>query len=92
MREAVMEIKNLYGLHMRPAMMFAELASGFDSEIRVVFDNMDVDGKSIAEVMTLGLPAGSKIKVIAKGCDSQKALDAIAELVEKRLFDEAEAS
>lgn len=90
--EAVLEIKNLYGLHMRPAMLFAELAAGFSSDIQVVSGDMEVDGKSVAEVMTLGLSAGSKMKVIAKGQDAAKAIDAVKELVEVKMFEESAAS
>jgi phosphotransferase system HPr (HPr) family protein len=89
--EKDLEIRNLYGLHMRPAMMFAELAAGFDCEIKVRSGDMEVDGKSVAEVMTLGLPSGSKIQVVAQGSDASKAIEAIKDLVEIRLFDEDSA-
>jgi phosphotransferase system HPr (HPr) family protein len=73
---------------MRPAMMFAELAANFDCEIKVKSGDMEVDGKSVAEVMTLGLPSGARMQVVAQGVDASKAIEAIRELVEIRLFDE----
>lgn len=89
--EVVLEIKNLYGLHMRPAMLFADLAGKFESEIKVRAGNMEIDGKSVAEVMTLGLSSGAKMEVMAQGADASKAVDAIRELVEVRMFDESAA-
>ena len=89
---AVVEIKNLNGLHMRPAMMFAELAGTFASNVRVHCDGMDVVGQSISNVRMLGLPAGSKMEIVATGEDSRGAVAALRELVERRLFDEAAAS
>ncbi len=89
--EIVVEIRNLYGLHMRPAMLFADLASKFESEITVKSGDMEIDGKSVAEVMTLGLSAGAKMEITAQGADASRAVDAIRELVEVRLFDESAA-
>lgn len=89
--EIVVEIKNLYGLHMRPAMLFADLAGQFESDIRVKSGDMEIDGKSVAEVMTLGLSAGAKMEITAQGADASKAADAIRELVEVRMFDETAA-
>ncbi len=89
--EIVVEIKNLYGLHMRPAMLFADLAGKFESEIKVRSGDMEIDGKSVAEVMTLGLSAGSKMMIMAQGADASAAVEAIRVLVEVRLFDESAA-
>lgn len=89
--EATLEIRNLYGLHMRPAMMFAELSATFESEIKVKSGDLEVDGKSVAEVMMLGLPNGAKMNVVASGADASRAIEAIKDLVEVRLFDEEAA-
>ncbi|MFI4911691.1 MAG: HPr family phosphocarrier protein [Sedimentisphaeraceae bacterium JB056] len=89
--ETFLEIRNIYGLHMRPAMMFAELAAEFDCDIKVRSGDMEVDGKSVAEVMTLGLPSGARMQVVAQGEDASRAIEAIKDLVEIRLFDEDSA-
>jgi phosphotransferase system HPr (HPr) family protein len=89
--EANLEIRNLYGLHMRPAMLLAELAAGFECDVRLKSGEMEVDGKSVAEVMTLGLPSGAKMLVAAYGADAAAAVEAIKELVEVKLFDEQAA-
>lgn len=89
--EIIVEIKNLYGLHMRPAMLFADLAGRFESDIKVRSGDMEIDGKSVAEVMTLGLSAGAKMEITAQGADASKAVDAIRDLVEVRMFDESAA-
>ena len=52
---------------------------------------MEVDGKSVAEVMMLGLPNGAKMNVVASGADASRAIEAIKDLVEVRLFDEEAA-
>jgi phosphocarrier protein len=82
------EIKNANGLHMRPAMQFVDTASKFSSNIKVGNGDIEVDGKSIMHMAMLAAAAGTKLTITADGADSQKALEALKELVENKLFDE----
>ncbi len=82
------EIRNANGLHMRPAMQFVDTASKFSSNIKVGNGDIEVDGKSIMHMAMLAAAAGTKLTITADGTDSQKALDALKELVESKLFDE----
>jgi len=86
--EAIVEIKNADGLHMRPAMQFVDIASRFDSEIIVSNNENDVDGKSIMQMSMLAATVGSRLKIAAKGIDAQQAVAALRQLVEEKMFDE----
>lgn len=86
--EIEVEIKNADGLHMRPAMQFVDVASKFDSEIKVSNAGTVVDAKSIMQMTMLAATYGTKLTVRAEGVDAEKATSAIRELVEVRLFDE----
>jgi phosphotransferase system HPr (HPr) family protein len=81
--ERTVEILNTEGLHMRPAMQFVDCASGFKSKIRVEKDTQVADGKSIMQVIILKAEQGDKLKVIASGSDAQKAVDTLAEFLER---------
>ncbi len=81
-------LKNKYGLHARPATLFAETASGFRSEITVTKDGQDVNGKSIFGLMMLAAEAGSTLRVRAVGEDSEEAVAALEKLVESRFNEE----
>lgn len=83
-----LEIKNAEGLHMRPAMKFVDVANRFESEINVSNGETSVDGKSIMQISMLAATCGTKLKVIARGPDAQKAIDALKKLVEEQHFDE----
>ena len=85
-------IKNANGLHMRPAMQFVDLASTFDSEITVSNNDTSVDGKSIMQMTMLAATAGAVLKIIASGADAANAVEALRELVEKKMFDEPVAN
>ena len=78
---ATVTINNPQGLHMRPAYMFAETASQFDSKIEVAKDSVRIDGKSVLSILTLGAAQGSEVSIEATGDDAQRAIDTLTELV-----------
>ncbi len=86
--ETEIEIKNADGLHMRPAMQFVDIANQFDSDITVSNNETEVDGKSIMQMSMLAATCGTKLKIKAEGSDAAKAIGALRELVEKKLFGE----
>ena len=86
--EAMVEIKNADGLHMRPAMQFVDLASQFDCEVTVTNGRTKADGKSIMQMSMLAATCGTRLKVAAEGPEAEKAIEALRELVEVRMFNE----
>ncbi len=81
MPERTVQIINKNGLHARPAAEIVKVASKFQSEITIVKDDLDVNGKSIMGVMMLAAECGSSIQLRADGPDADDALDALAGLV-----------
>ena len=81
MPERAVQIVNKNGLHARPAAEIVKLAAKYQSEITVVKDDLDVNGKSIMGVMMLAAEHGSSITFRAEGPDAEQALDALATLV-----------
>lgn len=81
-------LKNKYGLHARPATLFAETASGFKCEITVFKDEQDVNGKSIFGLMMLAAESGSTLRVKAVGEDAEDAVAALERLVEAKFNEE----
>jgi len=86
--ETTVEIKNADGLHMRPAMQFVDLASQFDCSITVSNGQTSADGKSIMQMSILAATCGTRLRIQAEGPDAGKAVDALRELVEARMFGE----
>jgi len=84
MPERTVLIENKNGLHARPAAEIVKLAAKFTSEITIVKDDLDVNGKSIMGVMMLAAEHGSSITLRAEGPDADQALDALATLVHNR--------
>ena len=85
-REVV--VKNQLGLHARPAAMFVKKATGFKSEILVIKDGEEVNGKSIMGLMMLAAAPGTTLTVTAEGSDATAALDELEKLVNSNFEEE----
>jgi len=81
MKERKVTIPNKLGLHARAAATFSKQASDFSSNIMVIKDHMNVNGKSIMELLTLAAAKGSGIIIRADGDDESSAVKALATLV-----------
>jgi phosphocarrier protein HPr len=82
------KITNKHGLHARPAAHLVKVAGQFESEIKILKDGLEVNGKSIMGVMMLAAEPGSEIVLHIEGCDEQDALLAIKELITKNFYED----
>lgn len=80
------KLLNKYGMHVRPAGLFAKTASRYDADVMVEKDGTEVSGKSIMALMTLEATCGSVLKVTATGPQAAEVLEELEALV-KRKFD-----
>lgn len=67
-------VKNRLGLHARPAALFVQVANKFDSEVTVLKDGVEVNGKSIMGILTLAAEKDSIITITISGRDAEAAL------------------
>jgi phosphocarrier protein HPr len=74
-------IVNRLGMHARPAMLFVETASRYQSHVSVSKGEKKVNGKSIMEMMLLEAMPGTVLRVEAEGGDAEPCLEALAKLV-----------
>jgi phosphocarrier protein len=88
MAERNVTIVNKDGLHARPAAEIVKTAARFASDIVLVRDDLEVNGKSIMGVMMLAAECGSTVTLRASGADETAAVDAIAALIASK-FGEA---
>jgi phosphotransferase system HPr (HPr) family protein len=82
------ELTNSLGLHMRPANKFVELASKFQSEIRVLYNGNGFNGKSILDLTSLAAECGTLLEVEARGPDAAAAIEALADLVSAQFYED----
>ena len=77
-------LQNKYGMHVRPAGLFAKIASRFNADVEVEKDGNVVSGKSIMALMTLEAVCGTTLRVTAAGPQAREVLDELEALVSRK--------
>lgn len=70
-----------YGLHARPSGLLAALACKYQSSVVILWQGEENDAKSVINLLTLGMQAGSTMEFVIDGPDEQEAAQAIEKLV-----------
>ncbi len=74
-------VQNHDGIHARPAMLTAEAASRFASDIINRKNGLKVNGKSVLDLLTLAAGYGAKLQIETRGNDADIALKTIAKIL-----------
>ena len=90
MIERRVTISNRLGLHARAAAQLVRRASQFNSSVQLIREDTgdDADGKSILSVLLLAAPCGTCLIIRTEGEDDERAINALAELVEQKFGEE----
>lgn len=74
-------LMNKTGLHARPAAIFVQEANRFESDISIVKEDQEVNGKSIMGILMLAAEKGARITIIANGNDAEEAVEKLSGLL-----------
>ncbi len=88
MKQKTTTIKNRAGIHARPAALIVQTASQFESNIFLEKETEKISAKSIMGIITLGASYKTEIIVSAEGEDETEAVEAIAQLFDKKFEEE----
>ncbi len=81
-------LKNISGLHARPASEFVALAKTFESKVTVkrldTEDALETNAKSIIKILAQGLSVNTPIEISADGPDEQDAVNKLLALVDSK--------
>ena len=81
MREFEYEIKDLLGLHARPASRVFMEARKYECKIEALCGNKKADCKSLLELMGLGAKFGNQILFRLDGTDEEAAAEGLRQLL-----------
>ena len=81
-------IINETGLHARPASQFVKKAGKFKSEIQIIFEEKEINAKSIMGVMSLGIGQGKEITLRAEGEDETEAINELENFIKTDMVEE----
>lgn len=87
MVEEKVTIVNEVGLHARPASMFLREAIKYDSEVTLIKDDKEYNGKSIMSILSMQAYRGSEIVIRCEGKDEEEALKNLVNVLENDLFE-----
>lgn len=68
------KVKNMMGLHTRPATMIVKLLQNSKSEVFFTYKQETVNAKSILSILMLAATKNSKITITVDGADAQDTL------------------
>jgi phosphotransferase system HPr (HPr) family protein len=78
-RSAKVQIES--GLEARPAALFVQIASQYESNIHVIVEDKQVNAKSIMGMMSLGVLEGQELSIQAEGKDENEAVDKLVDFL-----------
>ncbi|MDP2922526.1 MAG: HPr family phosphocarrier protein [Candidatus Omnitrophota bacterium] len=76
-------VNNPHGLHARPAALLVQIASKFDSSVKLEKNGELIDGKSIIAILSLGINKGAGVKLIVEGADATEAFRELKDFLGK---------
>ncbi len=80
-------IKNSQGLHARPAALFVQIVSRYNSNVTVEKDGQKINGKSIMGILTLGVQPGAIVTLEVDGDDANEVFGELKTLLEKEVIE-----
>ena len=85
MVRAELTVMNEQGIHLGPANIIANLADKFESQIHFKTEYMDVNAKSIINLLSGTFRQGDKILCVCSGPDEKEALEAMRDVLSRSL-------
>ena len=79
--EKIITIKSTKGLHAQLANKLVQVSNKYDVDIYLQYENVKIDAKSILGLMSLAVPHGENVKVVADGKDSEIAISEIEKII-----------
>ncbi len=81
--EKTILVKSTVGIHASLAAKVVQAASKYNVDITLHYHDKVVDVKSILGLMSLAVPHGENVVIVAQGDQAEKAIDEIAAILEK---------
>jgi phosphocarrier protein HPr len=83
MTEKIFTLTDEAGMHARPSAVLVKAVASYKSEVFMEYKGRRVNLKSIMGVMSLGIPYGASMKVIANGEDEPQVINAVDTVIKE---------
>jgi phosphocarrier protein HPr len=82
--KATLVVANDRGLHTRPSTEMVKCASSYKSDIKLSYQGLEVNAKSLLGVLMLAAAKGARISIVAEGIDAQEAVTGLLHLARQQ--------
>ncbi len=82
MIEKKLIVKNLAGLHLRPAGELCQKALEYDSKITLYFRNKEFNVKSVLSILSACVQQDDEVILVCSGSDEKEAAEALTGYIE----------
>lgn len=73
-------VTNKLGLHLRPCTQIVRKTQKYNSALNIRFNQLDINAKSMLDLMQLAAEKGSELELIADGKDERQLIKDIVKL------------
>ena len=79
--EKTITISSTEGLHAQLANKVVQVSNKFDVDLKLVYEHVTINAKSILSLMSLAVPHGKNVQVIAIGDEAEIAIQEIEKIL-----------
>ena len=83
--ERIIRLASTKGLHAELASKIVALAGKYHAEVQIKYENQIINAKSVLGLISLAIPYGENLEIIATGTDAEKAVEKIRKLLSKEV-------
>ncbi|HPT89361.1 MAG: HPr family phosphocarrier protein [Acholeplasmataceae bacterium] len=82
-KREVLVVENTTGIHARLAQQIVHAASKYESDILLKYKGWEIDVKSILGLMSLAIPEGERLEIVATGEDATEVINELKPILSK---------
>lgn len=75
-----MTVNHRPGLHARPSLAIVKTVQRFQSKVRLRNGHQEADAGDILQILSMGVPEGAEVTLVAQGPDAEEVINALAKL------------
>lgn len=79
--ESSILIKSTVGIHAELASKIVQVASKYDAQLNLIYEDKVVNAKSILGLMSLAVPSGTNLTLKATGNEAVEAIKAVQKIL-----------
>ena len=88
MPRKTVSVQNRIGIHARPAQHIVKIASRYDADFHIEYEEQRINGKSIMGVLMLAAEGGASVVLDAEGADAEELLSELEQLFADKFYEE----